>query len=41
MSDLRAFLFSYSLDKSFHLPQFQAKLFSREVEWEVFTGTAS
>ena len=38
---LRVFLFSYSLDKSFHLSQFQANLFSREMEWKVFTETAS
>ena len=33
--------FSYSLDKAFHSPEFQAKLFSGEIEWVVFTETAS
>ena len=33
--------FSYSLDKAFHLPEFQAKLFSYEIDWAVFTETAS
>ena len=33
--------FSYSLDKAFHSPEFQAKLFSREIEWAVFAETAS
>ena len=33
--------FSYSLDKAFHSPEFQANFFSREIEWAVFTETAS
>ena len=33
--------FSYSLDKAFHSPEFQAKLFFTEIEWAVFTETAS
>ena len=33
--------FSYSLDKAFHSPEFQAKLFSYEIDWAVFTETAS
>ena len=35
--------FSYSLDKAFHLPEFQAKLliFLPEIEWTVLIETAS
>ena len=32
--------FSYSLDKAFHLPEFQGKLVF-EIDWAVFTETAS
>ena len=39
--ELKQTYFSYSLDKAFHSPEFQAKYFSREIEWAVFAETAS
>ena len=31
----------FSLNEAFHSSEFQAKLFSREIEWAFFTETAS
>ena len=33
--------FTYILDKAFRLQEFQAKLFSHEIKWAVFTEAAS